>query len=128
MATNKSNITTIDDEAADETTIEAIPTDKAAPVEVKGTNHDDQLCGDKVRIEISEGQDDQGKEDVLVQINGYAYQIKRGVEVIVPTEVLHILENASMTIYDAAKGGGNNERKVKRFTYSVLARIPKGKK
>ena len=121
---NEKRVVTIDD---DKEQVAALPINQAPVTEIIGANHDDQLCGDKVKIEIHESEADGGKDDVFVQINGYAYKIKRGVEVVVPVEVLHVLENASMTIYENAQGGGHGERKVKRFAYSVLGNVPKAK-
>ena len=115
-----STITTIDD--GDEQSA-AVPATEKEVVEVVGANYDDQLCGDKVKIEIYEGEGDGGKDDVFVQINGYAYKIKRGVEVLIPVEVLNVLENANMTVYENKSGGGQDERKVKRFAYSVLGTV-----
>lgn len=115
-----STITTIDDGAEQSA---AVPAAEKEVVEVVGANYDDQLCGDKVKIEIYEGEGDGGKDDVFVQINGYAYKIKRGVEVVIPVEVLNVLDNANMTVYENKAGGGQDERKVKRFAYSVLGTI-----
>ncbi len=121
---NEKRVVTIDDEPEQTA---ALPVNSAPVVEIVGANHDDQLSGEKVKIEIHESENDTGKDDVFVQINGYAYKIKRGVEVVVPVEVLNVLENATMTIYENAQGGGHGERSVKRFSYSVLGRIAKAK-
>jgi len=120
-----SKIVTLDDGENSETqaSAPAVPAIESDVTEVVGTNFDDQLCGDKAKIEINEGEGDGGKDDVFVQINGYAYKIKRGVEVLVPVEVLHVLENANMTVYENAQGGGHDARKVKRFSYSVLGTV-----
>jgi NifU-like protein involved in Fe-S cluster formation len=122
MAGKDTKIVTIDEEQEQDT---AIPAASAPVAEVVGSNHDDELCGDKVKIEIHEAEGDGGKEDVTVQINGYAYKIHRGEEVIVPVEVLHVLENATMTLYENKAGGGHAERRVKRYAYSVLGNLPK---
>ena len=119
-----SKIVTLDDDTTNgDVGTPAVPAAETEAIEVVGTNFDDQLCGDKVKIEINEGEGDGGEDDVFVQINGYAYKIKRGVEVIVPVEVLHVLENANMTVYENAQGGGHDSRKVKRFSYSVLGAV-----
>lgn len=118
----ENRVVTIDDEQDKSA---AQPVNAPEAKEVVGANHDDQLCGDKVKIEIHEGSDDNDKHDVFVQINGYAYSIKRGVEVVVPVEVLHVLENATMTKYATEQGGGQSERKTKRFAYSILGNVPK---
>lgn len=120
-ATTDARVVTIDDEPAQP----AIAATSAKADEVLGSNHDDQMCGDKVKIEIHEGTDDAGKEAVNVQINGFLYQIPRGKPVIVPVEVLGVLQDAVMSVYDTKQGGGQVERQVKRYAYSVLANIPK---
>ena len=116
MAAAKERIVSIDDEPAQ--SAQPVQADNA-PV-VVGANHDDQLSGKKVKIEIYESEGDFGKEAVAVQINGYAYQIPRGQQVIVPVEVMSVLDNSVMTLYDTKQGGGQVERKVKRFAYTVL--------
>jgi len=49
----------------------------------------------KVNIPITESEQD----DVVVQINGYAFQIKRGVDVEVPESVVGVLEDAKIMTY-----------------------------
>lgn len=48
----------------------------------------------RIVIHIDESQDPQDTNEVPVQVNGRAYQIKRGVPVGVPPEVVVALENA----------------------------------
>lgn len=49
---------------------------------------------DRVSIRVNESERPEDNNEVLVGVNGRAYQIKRGVEVAVPPEVVHALENA----------------------------------
>lgn len=49
---------------------------------------------DRVLIRVNESERPEDNNEVLVGVNGRAYQIKRGVEVAVPPEVVHALENA----------------------------------
>ena len=51
----------------------------------------------KVKINIPATESE--KDDVVVQINGYAFQIKRGVDVEVPEAVVQVLENAKILSY-----------------------------
>ncbi|KGO32764.1 hypothetical protein JT06_18510 [Desulfobulbus sp. Tol-SR] len=55
----------------------------------------------KVRIMIDEVSGLSNYE--VVAVNGKVYQIKRGVPVEVPPEVVHVLENAQMTILEQRK-------------------------
>lgn len=76
----------------------------------------------KVTIFIPESEKDKG--DVTVQINGYCYQIKRGVDVDVPRSVVKVLEDAAMTQYEQRRredGEGNEliAREVPRFPFTV---------
>ncbi len=119
--TQNERIVTLDDQAD---TTSAVPAAEERATEVVGANFDDQLSGDKVKVEINESDGVGGKDDVFVQINGYAYKIKRGVPVLIPVEVMKVIENATMTVYEAL-GGGPSERRIKRFNYSVLGHFPK---
>ena len=51
---------------------------------------------DRVVININEAQNPFDPIDVPVQVNGRSYQIRRGVDVGVPPEVVHVLENAEI--------------------------------
>lgn len=65
------------------------------------------------------------REDVFVQVNGVSFQIKRDVEVDIPTPVLEALNNAVQTVYTQTKrpdGEGYDmvPRDVMRFPYRVV--------
>jgi hypothetical protein len=92
---------------------------KLATVKVSG--NDNQLSGEKMILTVAQGQGDGGGECVDVQVNGYLYQIPRGVPCEVPMEVVHILDNAVETKYDPAPGvnGEYKTREVPRFSYQA---------
>jgi len=73
----------------------------------------------RVFLTIFEQEGSDGGQDVCVSVNGKAYQIKRGVEVEVPPEVVHVLDSAVVTVFEPLKDGGYQSRDVKRFNYSV---------
>lgn len=74
----------------------------------------------RVKLTIHEQEGSAGKQDVPVSVNGYAYQIKRGIEVEVPESVIHVLENAVMTVFEPGeKAGTFVERNVRRFSFQV---------
>jgi hypothetical protein len=58
---------------------------------------------------------------ITVQVNGKTWQIKRDHEVVVPEEVLHVLNNAVYTKYESSGAGGLQEpRDVNRFPVTIL--------
>ena len=57
---------------------------------------------------------------VKVQVNGRMYQISREVEVEVPMEVVHVLENAVITTDTRDDRGNHTERHLRRFPFTVL--------
>lgn len=75
----------------------------------------------RVSLTIFEQEGSDGGQDVCVSVNGKAYQIKRGVEVEVPPEVVQVLETAVITVFESLKDGGVQSRDIKRFNYSVRA-------
>jgi hypothetical protein len=59
----------------------------------------------RFRIFIHESQNASDPKEQPVSINGYAWNIKRGVDVLVPPEVVHVLENAITEVVVQAEGG-----------------------
>ena len=108
-------VTTIDDQPA-ATAAKATPKATA----VKGANHDVELSGKTRTITIHTSDAEGGHDAVFLSINGYGYQIPRGTPVEVPTEVLHVLENAKVTSYSPGKNPGEFiERTTHRFAFSA---------
>lgn len=70
------------------------------PAKAKAPVDPDALSGKKVRLTIHKDGSPQAVKDVFVGINGVGYLIKRGEEVVVPVEVVNILENAIETRYE----------------------------
>lgn len=74
------------------------------------------LTGNRKTIVIHQGEGAAGREDVMVGVNGVMFMIKRGKPVDVPTEVVHVLENAVTTVYE------NGEAiDTPRFAFSVVS-------
>lgn len=109
---------------------------QAAPKEVKAPKIDDSINeGDptektrktlaaekKVTVRINSTEQD--KDDVFVAVNGYAFNIKRDVEVEIPMSVYHALENAKSSVFRQVKredGEGNMmiETEIQRFSMSA---------
>lgn len=117
---NDTQVSTLDDE----TTAQDSAPAKAAPAKggkaVKGANHDVALSGKKRTITIHTSDAEGGHDAVFLSINGYGYQIPRGVPVEVPVEVLHVLENAKVTTYSPSKEPGEFiERTTHRYAFST---------
>jgi len=79
----------------------------------------------KVKIMIPSTEID--KDDVMVQVNGYCYQIKRDEEVPVPESVYQVLKDAKTKVYqqvprgDGQEGNELVEQEVQRIPFSVVA-------
>ncbi|MBU3577577.1 hypothetical protein [Polynucleobacter sp. UK-Kesae-W10] len=93
----------------------------AAPKKaVKGQNHDVALSGKTRTITVHTSEAEGGHEAVFLSINGFGYQIPRGIPVEVPEEVLQVLENAKTTSYHPGdKAGEFVERTAHRFAFSA---------
>lgn len=110
MAT-KSQVTTLDDDTPESA--------GAAATVVTGSNHDATLSGKNQTITIHPTDGDGGSDAVFVSVNGYAYQIPRGLPYQVPVEVIEVLRNAKQSILSFGQGGTLMERTTQRFAYST---------
>jgi hypothetical protein len=86
---------------------------------VRVDGHDIALSGDKKTITIHTSEADGGQDAVPIGLNGYMYQVPRGVPVEVPTEIVKILENARTSTFHPTKDGELVERVHNRFAFSV---------
>lgn len=105
-------VTTLDDE----TSTDVVQADPAVVVP-KTSGIDEQLSGEKRTVTVHQT-GDENEQAVFVSLNGYAYQIPRGVPCSVPVEVIEILQNAKQTTYTQTPTGVV-ERTVQRFPFSV---------
>lgn len=112
MAKSNSSVTTLDDA---DTAVEAAV---VAPV-VVGTNHDEALSGARRTVVVHESNGDGGSDAVFVGLNGYAFQIPRGVPCSVPVEVIEILKSAKVRSISNTPGGAVVERDIPRYSFSV---------
>jgi hypothetical protein len=106
------------------TTIDDAPkaTEPVATVKLNG-KADPELSGKRVELTIMQDSGENGREPVFVGLNGTGYQIPRGIPVNVPVEVLEVLNNATMTVYESSAGMTVPKgREVKRFAYNVNQR------
>lgn len=123
MAKTQSNVTTLDDEASEAGSALAL-SDTAAKAaaegpKVLGTNHDSELSGVRKTVTIHPTDTDGGGDAVNVGLNGFMFQIPRGLPVSVPEEVLEIIKNAKTTTYKAGSNGQAVERTVQRFAFTA---------
>ena len=109
-----------------------IPPEQLAPEERGQRMHGSLGKSDprwRIIIPAMETEDGSGGRDVLVGVNGRAWQMKRGVELDVPHRVIVALDNAVQDILrheDDGQGNVNEvRRRSKRFTYEVIDRPSK---
>jgi formylmethanofuran dehydrogenase subunit B len=117
-----SKVTTLDDSAAlaDEAVSSTGKTKTVVAAKAaKGANHDSALSGKKRTVTIHPTNDEGGSDAVFLAINGYAYQIPRGIPVEVPDEVVQVLKNAKQELMSFGKGGEVTTRETQRFPFSV---------
>lgn len=115
MAKANSQMTTLDNEDP----VEVAEQVATVSAKIVGTNADGELSGKRRTITIHPTEGDAGSDAVAVGVNGYMYQIPRGMPVSIPIEVLDILKNAKTTHYTALSGGTVGERTVQRHAFSV---------
>lgn len=121
MSNDNTQVSSIDDAP--------VKTDATAPAKAqvsgkrtpKVDGHDIALSGKKKTITIHTSEAEGGHDAVAIGLNGYMYQVPRGMPVEVPVELVYILENAKVSTYHPA---GNNstdlvERVSNRFAFSV---------
>jgi hypothetical protein len=113
-----SNVTTLDDQppviTAPAVTTKQVKKTKEQLINTDLTDANPQLY----MITVHATGDDGGENAVEVCVNGYLYQLPRGVPCKVPHAVLEGLQNAIITTY---KVNGNEiiERSVPRFPFSA---------
>lgn len=82
----------------------------------------------RYRIIVEEGRDKHSPTHVFVGVNGRGYNIRRGVEVDVPPEVIENLKDAvevtQVAVVDPERDvvTGTQERRVRRFPFQVLGK------
>ena len=104
------------------TDISDAPAKKAAAPTVKArvVGEDVNLSGKKKTITIHVSELEGGRDAVSIGINGYTWQVPRGIPVEVPVELVHVLENAKTSTYTSTgKPGEYNEQVNYRFAFSV---------
>lgn len=107
-------------EAMSDDDLAAFLTEQGAMPEAESDGYEHPSKEKRVKLTIHEQEGTVGKQDVSVSVNGYAYQVKRGVEVEVPESVVNVLEDAVMTVFEPGeKAGTFVERNVRRFSFQV---------
>jgi hypothetical protein len=110
---NDSSITTLDDnDTPDE------PRESSKPEKIRVPDNGKSLCGERVELIVHAGEGEVGRQAVFLGINGHGLNIPRSIAVDVPIEVIEILDNATMTVYEQIDNK-TYEREVKRFSYNV---------
>lgn len=114
---NDTQVSSIDDTPV-ATTAQA-PKSNSAKRAPKVDGHDIALSGKKKTITIHVSDAEGGQDAVPIGLNGYMYQVPRGVPVEVPEELVKILENAKTSTFHPTKDGELIERVHNRFAFSV---------
>lgn len=79
-----------------------------------------------IEIPVVETEDGSGGKDVIVGVNGRAWQIKRGVEVSLPHRVIVALDHAVTSVLRHNPDNGDDiRRESKRFPYQIIERPSK---
>ena len=86
---------------------------------VKANGHDVALSGKKARITIHPSDSDGGQDAVFLGLNGYAYQVPRGEPVVVPVELLEVLENAITEKLVQNSMSDTSITRAPRYAYAV---------
>ena len=117
---NDTQISSIDDDAPVAQTA-AAGKSAGGKRQPKVDGHDIALSGKKKTITIHTSDAEGGHDAVPIGLNGYMYQVPRGMPVEVPEELVHILENAKTSTYHPAGNGSTEliERVSNRFAFSV---------
>lgn len=110
MAKTDTSITTIDDAQK--------AVEPPAAVALHVADQGDKLSGKRIELTVHQGEGDMGKQPLFVGLNGTGFNIPRGIPVSVPVEVIEILDNAMMTVYESV-AGLTRGREVKRYSYNT---------
>lgn len=86
---------------------------------VKANGHDVALSGKKARITIHPSDSEGGQDAVFLGLNGYAYQVPRGEPVVVPVELLEVLENAITEKLVQNSMSDTSITRAPRYAYAV---------
>lgn len=120
MAKNQSTVTGLDEDAtapANENDAAVVAADPAESI--AGVGHDAQLSGKRRTITIHQTDADGGGDAVNMGLNGYAYQIPRGIPVSIPVELFEVLKNCVTTRLVQGAGGVIKEHKAQRFSFQA---------
>ncbi len=119
---NESQVSDIDDTPVSTPAAEAkTKTSASGKRSVKVDGFDIALSGKKKTVTIHESDAEGGRDAVAIGLNGYMYQVPRGIPVEVPEELVSILENAKTSTYHPAGPGTTEliERVFNRFAFST---------
>ena len=116
---NDTQVSSIDDAPVAPKASESKSTGGKRTLKVDG--FDIALSGKKKTITIHVSDAEGGQEAVPVGLNGYMYQIPRGIPIEVPEELVKILENAKTSTFHPSGAGSTEliERVHNRFAFSV---------
>lgn len=106
--------TTLD--AAFET--EEMAAEVTAQAEIQDAAQDSVVvAAERVKVKFFNGAGEDGRDDVLLGLNGTVLRVKREQVVEIPVPYLHVADCAVQTIYDSVSG---EARDVPRFPYQRM--------
>ena len=111
-ARTEASVTTLDDDVDESDT----DTPRAETLQV--ADHGDHMSGEQFELTVHAGEGEIGRQAVFLGINGHGLNIPRSVPVIVPKEVVRVLDDATMIVYERV-GEKMVPRDVKRFSYNA---------
>lgn len=115
MSATESKVTTLDDENTPAPVVGKAAKGKAAAAPEGAPAEGETMFN--VTVHATDG--DAGSAAVDMCINGFLYQLPRGVPCRVPQSVVHGLENAVTTTYKV-NGNDVTERNIPRFPFSAV--------
>lgn len=74
----------------------------------------------RVRVIFHNQEGPGGSDDIFASVNGRAYLIKREHEIMLPREVMRVIENARQSVFERGEDNRLREKLVKRYSYTLI--------
>ena len=95
--------------------VEEMAAEVTAQAEIQDAAQDSVVvAAERVKVKFFNGAGEDGRDDVLLGLNGTVLRVKREQVVEIPEPYLHVADCAVQTIYDSVSG---EARDVPRFPY-----------
>lgn len=98
--------------------VEEMAAEVTAQAEIQDAAQDSVVvAAERVKVKFFNGAGEDGRDDVLLGLNGTVLRVKREQVVEIPAPYLHVADCAVQTIYDSVSG---EARDVPRFPYQRM--------